>query len=149
MNGGLRQYFELTLLSLAQIGFSSRVFEVSGADSRRGLSVGPAGVINLSQNASSQEVVRIALRMRHAVFRRILVKSKHSALALSASAMVLWLFCPRRSQPDSVQKWERVVRHLMRTVLFTLRARPTGLQCDSVSMAVRRLRQSGRKTKQH
>ena len=40
----------------------------------RGLSAGPAVVINLSQNASSQAVVGSVLRLRHAVFRRILIK---------------------------------------------------------------------------
>ena len=52
-----------------------------------------AVVTNSSQNPRSHTIVNNVLRLCLAVFCAILVKSQNSALVLSASAMVFWLFC--------------------------------------------------------
>ena len=116
--------------------------------SRQSLS---AVVINLSQHPKSHAVINNVLRLCHAVSCAILVKSQHSALVLvSLCNGVLVVLSTPQSARQCSEMGAAGSTHAEDSVVYSAcQADLTCFHCDSVSMVLQRLRQSGRPSKQH
>ena len=110
-----------------------------------------AVVINLGQHPKSHAVINNVLRLCHAVLCAILVKSQHSALVLVSLCNGVWVVL---STPQSARQCSEMgaagSTHAEDSVVYSAcQANLTCFHCDSVSMILQRLRQSGRPSKQH
>ena len=108
-------------------------------------------VTNSSQNPRSQTVVNNVLRLCHAVFRAVLVKSSHSALVLVSlcNGVLVVLPSPQSAGQCAEMGAGRSSLDEDSVVYSACQANLTRFHCDSVSMVLQRLRQSGRPSKQH